>query len=491
MSVNFGTGITVISNTWVNFKATVIAKSLSMQYLDDSVITTVFAFDGPSLAYSCVIYDGTVPYPVINAGYSQAQNDSDLSDFQTNWLPSANQEAAVSVSTGSLAALNATVQISMSGSQSVGIQIAAGTFIGDILAETSFDNGTTWNQTYFSQVGSGNKNVVLAYSSANTAGAYTFVMNGGVGLARIRAFAYTSGSCNVTLRASNISDESLELFTATPGTTNPPSLAIVGASVTTAAPTYTTSSANALSLNTSGGLRVDGSGVTQPVSGTVAATQSGAWTVQPGNTANTTPWLATINQGGNSAAVKAASTAAVATDPAVVIAVSPNNTVATTAPTLTKGTQGANGWSVQNLKDSGRTSFVAVASATTGVTTEALISLTPVRTVTAGSAGTSLTVTSGKTMRLQALSLSIRNTTTTQAGAIIRLRMNSTTVTATSQVFTAVATTSLNALAGGTNSVNIDLPDGFEISGTTQFGISQLCSTTSCTLDISLIGFEY
>lgn len=38
-------------------------------------------------------------------------------------------------------------------------------------------------------------------------------------------------------------------------------------------------------------LKVDGSGVTQPVSGTVAATQSGTWTVQPGNTANTTAWL--------------------------------------------------------------------------------------------------------------------------------------------------------------------------------------------------------
>lgn len=35
-------------------------------------------------------------------------------------------------------------------------------------------------------------------------------------------------------------------------------------------------------------------------------TQSGTWTVQPGNTANTTPWLATINQGGNSASVTVA-----------------------------------------------------------------------------------------------------------------------------------------------------------------------------------------
>jgi hypothetical protein len=36
--------------------------------------------------------------------------------------------------------------------------------------------------------------------------------------------------------------------------------------------------------------KVDGSAVTQPVSGTIAATQSGTWTVQPGNTANTTAW---------------------------------------------------------------------------------------------------------------------------------------------------------------------------------------------------------
>lgn len=38
---------------------------------------------------------------------------------------------------------------------------------------------------------------------------------------------------------------------------------------------------------------------------TVAATQSGTWTVQPGNTANTTPWLTTISQGGNAATVTA------------------------------------------------------------------------------------------------------------------------------------------------------------------------------------------
>lgn len=46
---------------------------------------------------------------------------------------------------------------------------------------------------------------------------------------------------------------------------------LASGSVTTAAPSYTTGQGNALSLTTSGLLRVDGSGATQPISGTVTA----------------------------------------------------------------------------------------------------------------------------------------------------------------------------------------------------------------------------
>jgi hypothetical protein len=50
--------------------------------------------------------------------------------------------------------------------------------------------------------------------------------------------------------------------------------------VTTSAPTYVSGQTDPLSLNTSGGLRVDGSGVTQPVSGTVTANAgTGTFTV--------------------------------------------------------------------------------------------------------------------------------------------------------------------------------------------------------------------
>src|SRR5439155_15445408 len=43
--------------------------------------------------------------------------------------------------------------------------------------------------------------------------------------------------------------------------------------------------------------------VTVSSDSSVAAVQSGAWTMQPGNTPNTTPWLMTIQQGGNPATV--------------------------------------------------------------------------------------------------------------------------------------------------------------------------------------------
>ena len=56
----------------------------------------------------------------------------------------------------------------------------------------------------------------------------------------------------------------------TTGTAPPGSATLMGGSVTTAAPSYTTGQMSALSLNLAGGLRVDGSGVTQPVSGTLS-----------------------------------------------------------------------------------------------------------------------------------------------------------------------------------------------------------------------------
>lgn len=72
-------------------------------------------------------------------------------------------------------------------------------------------------------------------------------------------------------------------------------------------PVPVTDNAGSLTVDDGGGaLSVDDNGGSLTVDGTVGATQSGTWTVQPGNTANTTPWLTTISQGGNAAAVSVA-----------------------------------------------------------------------------------------------------------------------------------------------------------------------------------------
>ena len=187
------------------------------------------------------------------------------------------------------------------------------------------------------------------------------------------------------------------------GAAPPASATYLGGSVTTAAPSYTTGQMSALSLTTAGLLRVDGSGVTQPVSGTfwqatqpvsiaaavdvsdraarllgvtygsqaqqlkqtatnfnlatelyagataydarqiraltstdvVTAAQATAAnlnaTVVQGNAGTAAQgWFTRITDGTDNVNVTPPSTAAVATDPALVVAISPNNSVAVT-----------------------------------------------------------------------------------------------------------------------------------------------------------------
>lgn len=99
-------------------------------------------------------------------------------------------------------------------------------------------------------------------------------------------------------------------------------------------------------------LKVDGSAVTQPVSGTVTANAgTGTFAISAASLplptgAATSANLTTIgnqttkiNDGTNTAAVKAALTAAVASDPALVVAISPNNSLTVSNPSV--GTPGS------------------------------------------------------------------------------------------------------------------------------------------------------
>lgn len=278
---------------------------------------------------------------------------------------------------GTLGALNATVTAPCSGVVSIGFQIGNG-LTGTVKGQFSFDN-VTWIDTYLFANNPGYNIALLILSGTGTWGQIS--LPPGANFVRIIVSAYTSGSAStlistsdstlptvipggfaassldsswaVSLNPSNnyvkltdgnnvqaikaastaaVAGDMAAVVTLSPN--NP-----VSGAVTTAAPSYTTGTTRALSLNTAGGLRVDGSGVTQPISGTVAATQSGTWTVQPGNTANTTPWLTSISQGGNTSIVRAGSSLPATSDAALVVtlrdAVNPN----TATQTFTAGGQ--------------------------------------------------------------------------------------------------------------------------------------------------------
>lgn len=163
-------------------------------------------------------------------------------------------------------------------------------------------------------------------------------------------------------------------------------------------------------------------------------------------------------------------------------------------PTLTKATQGATGFSTQDLKDAGRVMVTYTATALAGVTTEALISLTPYRDLTAAGAATTHAVTANKRLRLQSITLSLRSTSTVNVGCLVRFRMLAGTVLVGSPIHNSVGCMSSNlatAVAGNAQSETLTFPDGFELSGTMQFGLTQLCSNVAVTLDVQVTGYEY
>jgi hypothetical protein len=119
------------------------------------------------------------------------------------------------------------------------------------------DNGgsLTVDGTVTANAGTGNFNVI-GTGTAGTAATGVVTIQGIAGGVAIPV----SG----TVTATNPS-------VSTTGTAVPASATYIGGEVTTAAPTYTNNTLDALSLTTTGLLRVDGSNVTQPVSGTVTA----------------------------------------------------------------------------------------------------------------------------------------------------------------------------------------------------------------------------
>lgn len=163
-----------------------------------------------------------------------------------------------------------------------------------------------------------------------------------------------------------------------------------------------------------------------------------------------------------------------------------------TNQTTTKGTQASQAVGTQDLKDSGRTYVTLYLDAITGITTEALATMN-INTAGTVTTGTSWSVPTGKTFRIQAIEGTVKASSTTAVYGRIRLR-SAATVAATSGI---VANLDVPTMVAGTiaagmgGAISYSVPDGLEIAASQQVGISHIESSTSSTVSCIVTGYYY
>lgn len=338
--------------------------------------------------------------------------------MEINTIQSLPTTADVSI-TGSLTNGTDTVVLNTSG-EATSVFELTGTWVGTFIFEASNNNFTTFQPVAAVFLGG----LATQSSSFSTNGFYA-VLTAGFQKVRVRFSVFTSGTALVAANAS-VGNRILVALQGNPN--NLQTLAAQGAAGAVA-------------------WKVDGSAVTQPISGTITAITNA---LPPGTNS-----IGTVQQA-----------------------------------TLTKGTQGTTGVTTQDLKDSGR-SLKAYSATFTASITEALVTVTPITDGTAGTTATSFTVTSGKRLVLQSFCISTRNAGAAGQGVVVQLRMTSTgAVTVTSPLVGIVSAGTSLAVANISNLACNQLPEGFELSGTMQLGITQVGTATANNI-VVLTGYEY
>lgn len=142
---------------------------------------------------------------------------------------------------------------------------------------------------------------------------------------------------------------------------------------------------------------------------------------------------------------------------------------------------------VQEFKDSGRTyvTLTIVNGATVG--TEALTSFIANKGGVAAAAATSYTVTAGKTFRIQSMTF---QAIISVGSHNLQLRLRAaTTVLATSPILITGFSSGSTSAAG---MFEASIPDGLEIVGGTQLGITNVADTPAdVTINATVVGYEY
>lgn len=240
-------------------------------------------------------------------------------------------------------------------------------------------------------------------------------------------------------------------------------------------------------------LKVDGSGVTQPVSAAALPLPAGAATAakQPAlGTAGTASADVLTVQGA------AAMTPLKVDGSAVTQPVSGTVTANVgTLPALTKGTQGSTGLSTQDLKDAGRSQVMLaweLVAGTAAVESTLTNFTTGTRAAAALTAATNLTVTAGKTLRIQCVIITFIENATTCIGRV-RIRQAASGILNSSPVIfnAVVGSPAGTAAAKQGTTVSIPIPDGLEVAAGQQVTVTWFSDVNTCTFSITLIGYEY
>lgn len=226
------------------------------------------------------------------------------------------------------------------------------------------------------------------------------------------------------------------------------------------------------------------------ITGTVAVTQS------------TSPWVDNVSQFGGTN-ISTGTGAGGAGIPRVTISndsslaanqsVNINQVGAVAVVAQTKGTQATNAIPTQDFKDSGRNRVSFTADRVTPAASDTLVTFTKNVGGTSTASQTTYTVTSGKTFRIQAVYFSVVTSTTTVISARLALRENTGgTCTASSAPVAMMEAAGVTAVANeGVSGTNMAIPDGWEFPAADSICFSAIGSTSTGTMTITIMGYEY
>lgn len=167
------------------------------------------------------------------------------------------------------------------------------------------------------------------------------------------------------------------------------------------------------------------------------------------------------------------STAPVASDMSMVVALSPNSAKVTPA------------------MQAARTLVCITYTATNAAAADTLLTTTINRGGTTSTA-TSHAVTAGKTLRITGIVLSLRTTTAATPWGLLSVRMNASgAAIISSPVILPVGVAGTAAVAGNTGFSNPCFDDGLEFSGANQLGFSFANNVNTNVTNFSVFGYEY